>query len=353
MSASTIGSRIAIRCSAGSHDSRRTFVPVTPLPDGSGMTSGTLGPQDTTSWSFASSYQRTFSSDAAERAPHRRHAPGRGPDRDRAQHVGVVGAEPARHSVDRAVSQHPADVPHRRLSAARIAVEHRDGLQHQRDRDRRHADLAEGPAHDQGRCGPALGAPQRACSRRRQPDPSPSATCSAISRERRTPARRWRASCSDRCSSSRSISSRRRSAIARTSRSTSSRTTGALSHRMTVNAGVRYTLNFPSTEENDQAAVFNLETEQLEFLGRDGQPRAARRAAQAELRPTAGDGRTRHRQDRGARRVRGGLDRDGGHHDAVHDAGLSVPSDRVAADARQHHAGLHAGERARTCSRSR
>ncbi|HEX8027462.1 MAG TPA: carboxypeptidase-like regulatory domain-containing protein, partial [Vicinamibacterales bacterium] len=39
-----------------------TFIPVTPLPEGSGVTSGTLGPQDTTSWSFASSYQRTMSS---------------------------------------------------------------------------------------------------------------------------------------------------------------------------------------------------------------------------------------------------------------------------------------------------
>ena len=37
-----------------------TFMPVTPLPDGSGVTTGTLGPQDTTSWSFASSYQRTL-----------------------------------------------------------------------------------------------------------------------------------------------------------------------------------------------------------------------------------------------------------------------------------------------------
>ena len=31
-----------------------------------------------------------------------------------------------------------------------------------------------------------------------------------------------------------------------------------LSNRVTVNAGLRYTLNFPSTEKNDQAAVFNL-----------------------------------------------------------------------------------------------
>src|SRR6185295_3916705 len=30
-------------------------------PDGSGVTAGTLGPQDTTSSSFASNYQRTFS----------------------------------------------------------------------------------------------------------------------------------------------------------------------------------------------------------------------------------------------------------------------------------------------------
>jgi len=38
-----------------------TFLPVTPLPEGSGATSGTLGPQDTTAWAFASNYQRTFS----------------------------------------------------------------------------------------------------------------------------------------------------------------------------------------------------------------------------------------------------------------------------------------------------
>ena len=38
------------------------FEPVTPLPEGSGVTNGTLGPQDTVSWAFASNYQRTFSS---------------------------------------------------------------------------------------------------------------------------------------------------------------------------------------------------------------------------------------------------------------------------------------------------
>ena len=40
---------------------RDGFLPVTPLLDGSGVTTGTLGPQDTTAWSFASNYQHTFS----------------------------------------------------------------------------------------------------------------------------------------------------------------------------------------------------------------------------------------------------------------------------------------------------
>jgi hypothetical protein len=37
--------------------------------------------------------------------------------------------------------------------------------------------------------------------------------------------------------------------------------------RLTVNAGLRYTLNFPSTEIDGQTAVFNLDTTQLEFPG--------------------------------------------------------------------------------------
>src|SRR6185369_1645830 len=35
--------------------------------------------------------------------------------------------------------------------------------------------------------------------------------------------------------------------------------------RLTLNIGTRYTLNFPSTERHDQGAVFNLNTQVLEF----------------------------------------------------------------------------------------
>ena len=42
-----------------------------------------------------------------------------------------------------------------------------------------------------------------------------------------------------------------------------------VSERLTINPGLRYTLNFPSTEINGQTAVFNLQTRQLEYPGTD------------------------------------------------------------------------------------
>jgi hypothetical protein len=58
--------------------------------------------------------------------------------------------------------------------------------------------------------------------------------------------------------------------------------------RLTVNAGLRYTLNFPSTEANDQSAIFNLTTQKLEYAGRDGNPRAARELHWNDLGPRLG-----------------------------------------------------------------
>jgi hypothetical protein len=46
--------------------------------------------------------------------------------------------------------------------------------------------------------------------------------------------------------------------------------------RLTMNIGTRYTLNFPSTEANDRGAVFNLQTQELQYLGKDGFPHSAR-----------------------------------------------------------------------------
>src|SRR5499426_420557 len=43
--------------------------------------------------------------------------------------------------------------------------------------------------------------------------------------------------------------------------------------RLTINAGLRYTLNFPSAETENQGAIFNLQTQRLEYLGENGFPR--------------------------------------------------------------------------------
>ena len=61
--------------------------------------------------------------------------------------------------------------------------------------------------------------------------------------------------------------------------------------RLTVNAGLRYTLNFPSTEINGQTAVFNLETQQLEYPGYEAGSPAEEEQLRSAARPgVSGDG---------------------------------------------------------------
>ena len=61
-----------------------------------------------------------------------------------------------------------------------------------------------------------------------------------------------------------------------------------VSRRLTLNLGLRYTLNFPSTEKNNQAAVFNLQTQQLDYLGQNGNPKAARELHKLNFGPRLG-----------------------------------------------------------------
>ncbi len=61
-----------------------------------------------------------------------------------------------------------------------------------------------------------------------------------------------------------------------------------VSPRLSLSLGVRYTLNFPSTVANDQGAVFNLNTQVLDFLGRDSFPRAARNLNKGNFGPRIG-----------------------------------------------------------------
>jgi len=58
--------------------------------------------------------------------------------------------------------------------------------------------------------------------------------------------------------------------------------------KLTLNLGVRYTLNFPSTVVNDRGAIFNLETQKLDYLGNNGFPRTARNLEHLNFAPRIG-----------------------------------------------------------------
>jgi hypothetical protein len=57
--------------------------------------------------------------------------------------------------------------------------------------------------------------------------------------------------------------------------------------RLSLGLGLRHTLNFPSTEANNHGAVFNLNTQQLDFLGQSRTPRSARRLDWLDFGPRA------------------------------------------------------------------
>jgi hypothetical protein len=61
-----------------------------------------------------------------------------------------------------------------------------------------------------------------------------------------------------------------------------------VSQRLTLSGGIRYTLNFPSTEADDQGAVFNLQTQQLEYFGQNGFRRSARKLHWGDFAPRLG-----------------------------------------------------------------
>ena len=61
-----------------------------------------------------------------------------------------------------------------------------------------------------------------------------------------------------------------------------------VTRNLTANIGVRWTLHSPSTEVNNQGAVFNLTTQQLQYLGKDGYSRSARDLHWDNLAPRIG-----------------------------------------------------------------
>ncbi|HEX4283862.1 MAG TPA: carboxypeptidase regulatory-like domain-containing protein, partial [Terracidiphilus sp.] len=61
-----------------------------------------------------------------------------------------------------------------------------------------------------------------------------------------------------------------------------------LTDRLTANLGARWTLHFPSTEKTNQGAVFNLATQQLDYLGVNGFSKSARELHLDNVAPRVG-----------------------------------------------------------------
>jgi hypothetical protein len=251
------------------------FTPVTPLPEGSGLTSGTLGPQDTTAWSFASSYQRTISSTTfnelrigdTRRTVARTAATLEGPP---SSSLGLPGIP--------SNAQFPTTLPtiiiggYQQLgSPPNTASKFATSV----------TQIADALTWQKGQHRLKIGADLRweRLNVLQPPSPTGAFTFSNLFTDlpgvpgTGTPLASFLLGQVQLFS----IDLQRQEIRNRAHfEEYFVQDDWRLSDRWTLNGGVRYTLNFPSTEENDQVAVFNLDTRQLEYLGRDGRPRAAR-----------------------------------------------------------------------------
>ena len=266
---------------------KEEFIPVTPLPDGSGVTTGTLGPQRTGSWSFASSYQRTFSSNL----------------------FNELRIGDTRRSVDRAASRlegTPSNVlglpgiPSNGQFPDTLPVFLIGGYQQLGSPPNTASDfgtsvtqIADSLTWMKGRHTLKMGADLRweRLNVIQPPAPTGSFTFSNLFTDLPGTANTGTPVASFFLGQVQQFSIDLQHQEIRNRAHFQEyfvQDTWRVSDRLTVNGGVRYTLNFPSVEKSDQAAVFNLETQKLEYLGRDGQPRAARQLHKLNLGPRLG-----------------------------------------------------------------
>ena len=263
------------------------FIPVTPLPDGSGTTTGTLGPQSTTSWSFASSHQRTFSNNALNevRVGDTRRTVGR----TAAQLGGTASAALGLPGIPSS-ARFPNTVPtfliggYQQLgSPPSTASTFGTSV----------TEVADSFMWVKGRHSFKMGADLRweRLNVLQPPSPTGSFTFSNLFSDLPGVANTGTPFASFLLGQVQQFSIDLQQEEIRNRAHFQEyfiQDDWRLSDRWTVNGGVRYTLNFPSTEENDQVAVFNLQTRQLEYSGRDGQPRAARQLHKLNFGPRLG-----------------------------------------------------------------
>jgi hypothetical protein len=263
------------------------FIPVTPLPDGSGVTTGTLGPQTTTAWSFASRYQRTFSDRLLNEL--------RIGDTRRA-----VGRTAAQLTTSASTALNLPGIPSTADFANTLPTFLIAGYQQlgsppntATDFSTSVTELADTLTWLKRRHTIKMGADLRweRLNVVQPPSPTGSFTFSNLFTDLPGVPNTGGALASFLLGQVQQFSIDQQRAEIRNRAHVQEyfiQDDWRLSNRLTVNGGLRYTLNLPSTEENNQTAVFNLETQQLEYLGRDGQPRAARQLHKLNFGPRLG-----------------------------------------------------------------
>ena len=274
---------------------REDFIPVTPLPDGSGVTTGTLGPQTTGAWSLASSYRRTFSDRLLNEVR-------LGDTRRTVRRTAAQLATSASAGLNLPGIPSTAEFPNT-LPTFLIAGYQQLGSPPNTATDFSTSvtEVADTFTWLKGRHTIKFGGDLRweRLNVLQPPSPTGSFTFSNLFTDLPGVVNTGTPLASFLLGQVQQFSIDLQQQEIRNRASFQEffvQDDWRVSERITVNGGLRYTLNFPSTEANDQAAIFNLDTQQLEYLGRDGHPRAARQLHKLNFGPRLGIvGRVTHR----------------------------------------------------------
>jgi hypothetical protein len=245
---------------------RDGFVPVTPLPDGSGVTTGTLGPQDTTAWAVASNYQHTFSTNLLNelRVGDTRRTVGRAA----AQLSSSAGAALSIPGIP-STAQFPNTLPtflvsgYQQLgSPPNTATNFNTSV----------SEIADALTWLKGRHTLKMGLDWRweRLNVIQPPSPTGSFTFNALGSDLPGVTNTGTPLASFLLGQVQTFSiDLQQSQIQERAHFQEYfiQDDWKVSDRLTINPGLRYTLNFPSTEINGQTAVFNVQTQQLEYPG--------------------------------------------------------------------------------------